>query len=107
MSVARLEGRGADMTRRWKRRFILASLAVIAFTAVPLPNVLLPNVPLPSFVVRHLVKPNHAALEQYCRVQARSMQSIVLAGADVASLEAQVWDRLRPRCGEWQSYVGG
>jgi hypothetical protein len=90
------------MTMRWKRRSILALLAVIAFSAVPLPNVLLPN-----FVIRHLGKPNQAALEQYCRVQAGGIQSFVLVGADVASLEAQVWDRLRPRCGEWQSYVGG
>jgi hypothetical protein len=86
---------------RWKRRLILALLAAAAFSAVPVPNVLLPR-----FVVRHLVKPNQAALEQYCRVQARGMQfAVSSAGADVALLEARVWDRLGRRCGEWRSYV--
>jgi hypothetical protein len=27
------------------------------------------------------------------------------AGADLALLEARIWDRLRQRCGEWRSYV--
>jgi hypothetical protein len=87
---------------RWKRLLILALLAVIAFSAVPLPNVLLPR-----FVLSYLVKPNPAALEQYCRAEARFMQfAVSSAGADgVAILEARVWDRLRPRCGEWRSYV--
>jgi hypothetical protein len=89
------------MTVRWKRRLISALLAAIAFSAMPLPNVLLPR-----FVVSHLVKPNQAALEQYCRGQARGMQfAVSWAGAEVASLEARVWDRLRQRCGDWQSHV--
>jgi hypothetical protein len=92
------------MTMRWKRRSILALLAVIAFSAVPLPNVLLPR-----FVVGHLEGPSarQAALQNRCRMQARMMQSAVSAGADVAYLEARIWDRLRQGCGEWQSYVGG
>jgi hypothetical protein len=92
---------GADMTRRWKRRSILPLAALIIFCSVPLPNVLLPR-----FVVSHLAKPNQAAIEQYCRGQARGMQfAVSWADADVASLEARVWDRLRQRCGDWQSHV--
>jgi hypothetical protein len=92
------------MTMRSKRRSILALLAVIAFSAVPLPNVLLPR-----FVVSYLVKPNPAASEQFCRERARFMQfAVSVAGTKVAALEARVWDPLRQPpigCGDWRSYV--
>jgi hypothetical protein len=91
------------MTVRWKQRLILALFAVIAFSAVPLPNVMLPR-----FLVSYLVKPNQAALQGICGAQARVMQSAVSsAGVNVAYLEARLWDRLRQRCGDWRSYVGG
>jgi hypothetical protein len=94
------------MTIRWKPHLMLALAALTVFCSVPLPNV-----PLPSFVVGHLVKPStlQAALQGYCRGQARMMQFMVsLADADVTSLEALLWDPLRQPpigCGEWRSYV--
>jgi hypothetical protein len=108
--VARLEGWGADMTMRWKRRSILALAVLIIFCSVPLPNVLLPNVPLPSFVVRHLVTRSdfQASIQATCRLQARVMQSAVSASTDVASLEARLWGPIsQQRCREWRPYVGG
>jgi hypothetical protein len=94
------------MTERYKQHRILGLAALIIFCSVPLPNV-----PLPNFVVRHLVKAStlQAAPQGTCRVQAKGMQIVVsLAGADVASLQARLWDPLRQPplgCGEWTSYV--
>jgi hypothetical protein len=43
-----------------------------------------------------------AALQGSCRVQARTMQIATSASADVASLEARIWEPIRKRCGEWR-----
>jgi hypothetical protein len=83
------------MTMRWKRRLILALVAVIAFSAVPLPN----------FVVWWPYEPPEA-ITILCRQTAKVLQIATSAGDNVASLEARLWEPKRKRCGEWRPYVG-
>jgi hypothetical protein len=80
---------------RWKRRLILVLVALITFSSVPLPNIVIWRPDSPS------------AREGHCRVLAKIVQIALSASTNPAPFEARVWEPARQRCGEWRSYVGG
>ena len=82
-------------TMRWQQRLILASVALIAFSSVPLPNVTIRNFGTPP------------DLEQYCRVQAEMVRIALSKGADRVAAERGLWGPLaQQHCGAFPSYFG-
>jgi hypothetical protein len=84
----------AMTTMRWQQRLILASVALIAFSSVPLPNVTVRNFGTPP------------DLEQYCRVQAEMVRIALSRSTDPVVLERRLWGPMEQRCGAHRSYFG-
>jgi hypothetical protein len=82
-------------TVRWQQRLILATVVLIAFSSVPLPNV----------TIRNFGTTPH--FEQYCRVQADMVRIALSTAADRVAVERRLWGPLEQQhCNTFSSYFG-